>query len=107
MIVTENLEEKAFKIADHYGEDAQVDMLIEEMSELTKALLKNRRAKKSGQPILGILEPTTLNIIEELADVEIMLQQIIYLGDFEDDVKEVMKEKLDRQLERIKKEQQN
>ena len=29
-----------------YGGDAQVDMMIEEMSEMTKALLKQRRAQK-------------------------------------------------------------
>lgn len=53
----------------HYGEQAQVDMMIEEMSELTKALLKQRR----GYDVLW-------NILEELADVRIMLEQmeIIY-----------------------------
>lgn len=40
-------------------------------------------------------------LIEEMADVQIMLLQIYFLGDFEDDVIDVMNYKLDRQLERI------
>lgn len=104
MILTEKLEAKAFNIADHYDEESQVDVLIEEMSELTKALLKNRRAAKSRKPNLDLIESTTLNIVEELADVEIMLQQIIYLFGFEDEVVGMLEEKLNRQLKRIEKE---
>lgn len=103
MRVPEVLTDKIFTIADHYDQDAQVDMLIEEMSELTKALLKNRRARK-GQTDTPVR--ATVNAIEEeVADVMIMLHQIIYLGDFED-LEDIIEEKLDRQLDRISKEQQ-
>lgn len=56
--------------AEHYGYDAQREILYEEMSELTKAISKYRRdnSKKNFD-----------NIIEEIADVEIMLQQIKHL----------------------------
>lgn len=60
-----------------YGENAQTDMAIEEMSELTKALLKYRRSqhgdKTCGNNLVG-------NIVEEIEDVQIMLDQmkIIY-----------------------------
>ena len=59
-----------------YGVDSQVDMAIEEMSELTKALLKHRRA--INNPKLGILEMDSIitNIHEEMADVQIMLDQL-------------------------------
>lgn len=55
-----------------YGAEAQTDMMIEEMSELTKALLKHRRYPDD--------EGTIDNIREEMADVQIMLDQmrIIY-----------------------------
>jgi len=63
-----------------YGVEAQVDMCIEEMSELAKALLKMRRFNHSAA------DPTTLtdrakiekqkHIIEEVADVQIMLEQM-------------------------------
>ena len=35
---------------EHYGERAQVDMILEEMAELSKALLKLRRAQKFREP---------------------------------------------------------
>ena len=60
-----------------YGVDSQVDMAIEEMSELTKALLKFRRAVNSKQIFSG-LEWDSMNnaILEEMADVQIMLDQL-------------------------------
>ena len=58
---------------EHYGERAQVDMMLEEMTELSKALLKLRRVKKHE-----ITEPLFLvkNVEEEIADVEIVLNQM-------------------------------
>lgn len=62
---------------ERYGAEAQTDMAIEEMSELTKALLKFRRSqhgdKTCGNNLVG-------NIVEEIEDVQIMLDQmkIIY-----------------------------
>lgn len=114
MILSEKLEKKAFEIADYYNPNEQIDVLIEEMSELTKALLKNRRARKAllenrrsgkGQA-LELIKVTQENIVEEIADVEIMIQQLThYLGDSKQEVIKVMEEKLDRQLKRIAKEQ--
>lgn len=52
---------------DKYGKAAQTDMAIEEMAELTKALLKYRR-----YPSPLALE----SILEEMADVSIMLNQL-------------------------------
>lgn len=55
------------KAIETYGPRAQQDMMIEEMSELTKAILKYRRNPS----------PETLdNILEEMADVEIMIEQM-------------------------------
>ena len=51
-----------------YGVRNQEDMLIEEMSELTKALLKHRRYNT---------EETQADILEEIADVEITLMQLV------------------------------
>lgn len=45
------------KAINTYGEEAQTDMMIEEMSELTKALLKNRRNES---------RKTRADIIEEI-----------------------------------------
>lgn len=51
-----------------FGWNNQVDMLIEEMAELTQALLKHRRKPES----IEVWD----NLHEEFADVNILLNQI-------------------------------
>lgn len=53
---------------EHYGNGPQVDMAIEEMSELTKELLKDRRGKENRS-----------DIAMEMADVYIMLEQLKFI----------------------------
>lgn len=63
------------KAIETWGMEAQSDMCIEECSELIKALLKYRRAKSAG---------TIAHIREEIADVQIMIDQMRLLyGDTE------------------------
>lgn len=65
-----------------YGREAQRDMMIEEMAELTKALLKERRA--APLPV-SELEIAVQNILEEMADVQIVLDQMkLIYGDATD-----------------------
>lgn len=67
---------------DRYGVKAQVDIAIEEMSELTKALLKLRREKEK-QPYDYLSEHRAIeNVMEEMADVSIVLDELalIYGG---------------------------
>lgn len=56
-----------------YGSYAQVDVAIEEMSELTKALLKLRRAGSAGWA------DAKESVFEEMADVVIMLTQLMMI----------------------------
>ena len=51
---------------DTWGEQAQMLMVVEEMSELIKEVLKNVNRKKDN----------LAQIVEETADVEIMLEQL-------------------------------
>jgi len=81
------------QIVDFYGKDSQVDITIEECSELIKALLKERRYPGSDR----------LAIIDEIADVEIMLNQLKIIFDCEIAVDCRIGYKLKRQLERMKK----
>ena len=74
-----------------YGVDAQDDIAIEEMSELTKAIIKNRRYKT-----FSMLE----NLYEELADVSIMLEQMMMSLD-KDRVQVYINQKLERLNERL------
>lgn len=61
-----------------YGDDTQIHMMIEEMSELTKALLKHRRAWFDGCQVDYVRECERA-IVEEMADVYIVLLQMIRL----------------------------
>ncbi len=71
------------RIAEFLGIKTQTNQLIEEMSELTQALCKRNRGIKS-------------NIVEELADVRLVLNQMIYLMDCEEEVQAIEKSKIDR-----------
>lgn len=53
-----------------YGIDAQILMAIEEMSELTKALCKERRTRSIDD--LNVRSKAMENIAEEIADVQII-----------------------------------
>lgn len=59
-----------------YGADGQIDIAVEKMSELTKALLKERRCIKEKDCDISALKPLSKNIDEEMADVIIMLVQL-------------------------------
>ena len=81
------------KIADYYGIKRQLHQLAEECSEL--AVEASHSARKG----------TTVKIIEEMADVLIMIKQVIYLAEIDMcDIEDCINYKLDRQLERIKEE---
>ena len=58
-----NIYERAVKV---WGKEPQMLQVIEEMSELTKEILKNVNRKKDNID----------ELIEETADVEIMLEQL-------------------------------
>lgn len=106
MITVTKQDSKLKKIADEYGFDAQSDMAIEEMSELTKAILKFRRAAHTtlGQDFQKLAD----DVLEEVADIQIMLWQVVYLftqkGYGVGEVNNLIDKKINRQLERMEKE---
>lgn len=73
-----------------FGAQAQMMMAIEEMSELTKELCKNGRGQENAT-----------HIAEEVADVQIMLQQLVMLFDCAGQVETFRRYKLERLAERI------
>lgn len=77
-----------------YGEAAQIDMAVEEMAELTKALCKVKRATPGATTTAAIA-----NVIEEIADVQIMLDQLRII--FGRSTAEIEEDKLRRLLRRI------
>ena len=75
-----------------WGEDLQVLMVFEEMSELQKALCKYLRRKTSYD---------LTAIIDELADVEIMVEQMKVLFKCEREFKIVKEHKISRLIDRL------
>lgn len=86
--------EELYKFAiETYGDEAQINQGIEEMAELIQAVNKFRRMRN----------PVTFdNIAEEIADVEIMMDQYkqIY-GITENEIILLKKRKLDRLAKRL------
>ena len=91
------MKEKIKKIADHYGLSNQLMKTVEELNELSIECAKSWEKKS-----------ITVNLIGEIADVEIMIEQLKYLGKIEQkDIDEVKAYKIDRQLRRIADEKEN
>ena len=80
-------------IADHYGKDAQIDQALEELAELATAL-HHLKKKPESKDIMD-------NVHEEMADVYIMINQLIHLIDPELKTMVWMQHKVDRQIGRI------
>ena len=74
-----------------FGKKHQKDMAIEEMSELTKAICKERRARTKTERA-----EARANIIEEIADVYIMLSQLIMIYDKDGECQSAVDYKVDR-----------
>ena len=101
------LENKIKTIADHYGYDAQSRQCIEKMAELTQAINKFwRKGLKCGTiDVHDCKDGFEMPVLEEIADVLIMIAQMIYLlGIKDEDLIKIIGFKLERQLERIKQE---
>lgn len=79
-----------------YDQSSRADLAIEEMAELQKALLKYRRADRPELQALRMKD-----IAEEIADVQIMLDQLIEVYNCRDDVERMIGYKIERQLKRI------
>lgn len=81
------------QIAEHYGLRLQMRQLIEEMAELTQVICKSERYD---------IETVRDHLVEEVADVDIVLSQVKYLlGDSEFD--KIKDAKIKRQVQRITK----
>lgn len=86
----DNQESVYVKLIEKY-KDKQLIVAIEELSELQKELCKTLRGNINKE-----------NIIEELADVYIMLDQVkIYFSITSNEVKEMIDKKIERTKERL------
>lgn len=71
-----------------FGEHAQEEVAIEECSELIQAITHKHRGREH-------------NIAEEIADVEIVLEQLKIINNCANKVKQIRQEKIDRLLENV------
>ena len=91
--MTSDMKRACKQIIAHYGDRAQRHILIEECAELIQAVIKCERGCEGADD----------NFIEELADVTIMIEQMVQslcLYDVQR-YNEMLKKKINRQLKRI------
>jgi organic radical activating enzyme len=81
------------KAIETYGKDMQLNVAVEELSELIKEICKNKRGENNRD-----------NIIEEMADCCIMLEQLVIIYNIKEaEIDRVMDEKLSRLEDRLEK----
>ena len=81
------MENKLLTIFNTYGKSHQVSKLLEEVGEFIETVINGDKE----------------NMVQEMADCMVMLKQFQYYYGIEDkEIEELMKYKIDRQLERIK-----
>ena len=86
------------KMIDRFGEDSQIDVCIEEMSELTKELIKYKRAKiHEAEKNNSRVE----HVLEEIGDVMFMFEYMKYIFNLNDEeIKKIVEVKAKRTAER-------
>lgn len=82
-------EKKIFNAAINvFGENAQEEVAIEECSELIQAITHKHRCREH-------------NIPEEIADVEIMLEQLKIINNCASEVEKIRKAKVERLFSKV------
>ena len=98
------ISEMNLETAKYYGYEAQSNQLVEECAELIQAVNKYRRVETGlGQPVAEDKKAIARdNLVEEIADVELMLEQVKYLLQIpEDELLAVKTFKVNRTRERM------
>ena len=100
--------DKLIKIAQHYKFEKQSRKLAEECAELIQAVNKYYDYTSSyNKELIEYNWKYYQDIVEEIADVQIMIDQIMYLLNINNEaVNEIREKKIARQLERIKNEKE-
>lgn len=85
----QKMQKKQMSIIEHYGVEAQLKKLVEELDELKEAIVE---------------EHNQAHIVEEMADVLNVMQGIIHKLGLEEEIRAIQEYKLERQIQRIYKE---
>ena len=96
------MKDDLLKIISFYGVMPQLKYFQSEIFEMNEAIISAEHSRCVG--ITRDVAPICIeHIAEEIADCTVMLKQFqYYYGITDEEIIKVMKEKIDRQLERIK-----
>ena len=86
--MTDLEKKKIYEIADKLGKEEILCQLSEECAELIQACLKYRRSVNGLTPKTE--EETRIDLFEELGDVLLNIEQIMYLFEKEGDVRKIV-----------------
>lgn len=98
-----NEQEKSIlqKAIETYGVNAQIDVAIEELAELTKALVKDRRNCTFSKDDFCVLVKSRIAVDDGIADALIMLEQLQIIFSNEEKVEEIKRQKIQRLENRL------
>lgn len=102
------MKEQLKEIIEHYGIDKQLKYIHSEYFELDEAIIDYHQSgwDFDYEDAEELRKEYTTHIAEEIADIMVMLKQFQYYFDIDDkQIEDIMKFKIDRQLERIKNEE--
>lgn len=108
------MKDKLLQIVSYYDIDKQLKYFQSEIFKLNEAVITKRNRDKFN-PFVGLFNLSNRlsgtkdiyveHITEEIADVMVMLKQFQYYYEIEDEqIEEIMNYKIERQLDRIEKE---
>lgn len=81
-----------------FGEDSQIDVAVEEMSELIKELIKYKRSKIHSREKQAASRE---NVVEEIGDVMFMFEYLKMIFNIRDDeIRKIVEKKAKRTKER-------
>ena len=106
------MDERLIAIAKYFGVETQETKLMEECSELIQAvaklhgkllqIAKDQTNDKEAEYDKLELDDLVENVVEEMADVQILIQQIAFLYEAEAELDYDIEYKINRTINRIK-----
>ena len=99
------MKEQLLSIINHYGIDKQLKYIHSEYFELDEAITVHQLNEYYNEEYDMEYELNKEHIAEEISDVMVMLKQFQYYYGIEDEqIEDIMKFKIERQLRRIEEE---
>jgi len=96
------IQQEVKQIADHYRLGKQMTKLVEECAEFIQAAMKLQAIQDNpSKENMNKLGAVMNNWYEELADLSLVVEQIIYLADKKGEIELIRQEKIERTLQEI------